>query len=200
MKRTLFNNTLRKRSKIIGLFFIASLFMVSCSSQRVVTTEEQGQRIKDEGERIRTVYVPSAHMTLTIDGQAISSRAYLSTTIDSLIILSIQPLPGMEMFRLEATPEDVIVFDKTSMEYIPLTYESLRPYFSSPITFKDIQDVATGAILPRDRNKTLRAYSIAGRTVVLEISYPEIRTNVPVNTNRLPIVRFAYKTLDQVFQ
>ncbi len=172
--------------------------MFGCSTQRLVTTEEQGQRIKDEGERIRTVYVPSARVSLTIDGEVMSSRVAFMTTIDSLVIWSIQPIAGMELLRLEATPTDLVIFDKTSMEYIPLTYEALRPYSSTPITYQEIQDIATGAILPRGQEKTLRAFSVADMTVILDITYPDIRTNIPVNMNRLPIERFKYKSIDQV--
>ncbi|MCQ2313086.1 MAG: DUF4292 domain-containing protein [Paludibacteraceae bacterium] len=208
MRRNLFNSTSKRRNKgtgealkdrcAVGLLFIASLFMFGCSSQRVVMTGEQGQRIKDEGERIRTVHVPSARAGLTIDGEYVSARVTFMTTIDSLVIWSIQPMAGIELIRLEATPTDLIVFDKTTMEYVPLTYESLLPYSPIPIAYKDVQDIATGAILPKGQNSTLRAFTIAGHSVILNITYPEIRTNVPVNMNRLPLSRFTYKSIDQV--
>lgn len=179
---------------------IILLVLAGCSSQRVVTTREQEQRTQeqDEASVVRTVFVPSARASLTIDGETMSSRVTFMTTIDSLVIWSIQPLAGMEMLRVEATPTDLIIYDKTTMEYIPLTYESLLLYSPVPFTYQQIQDIATGAILPRGQQKTLRSFSIADKTIILELTYPEIRTNVPVNMNRLPMVRFKYKSLDQV--
>lgn len=211
MRKDLFNSTLKRRNKrtgealkdrcAVGLLFIASLFMFGCSSQRVVTTEKREARSeKQEAPAIRTVHVPSARAGLTIDGEYVSARVAFMTTMDSLVIWSIQPMAGIELVRLEATPTDFIVFDKTTMEYIPLTYESILPYSPTPITYKDVQDIATGAILPNGQNSTLRAFNVAGHSVVLNITYPEIRTNVPVNMNRLPLSRFTYKSIDQVLQ
>lgn len=209
MRRNLFNSTSKRRNKgtgealkdrcAVGLLFIASLFMFGCSSQRVVMTEKREARSeKQEAPAIRTVHVPSARAGLTIDGEYVSARVTFMTTIDSLVIWSIQPMAGIELIRLEATPTDLIVFDKTTMEYVPLTYESLLPYSPIPIAYKDVQDIATGAILPKGQNSTLRAFTIAGHSVILNITYPEIRTNVPVNMNRLPLSRFTYKSIDQV--
>lgn len=173
---------------------------MGCSTQRVTTTKDNSTATNQRAQKVHTVSVPAARATITFDNQTLSSRVAFSTTIDSLVIWSIQPIAGMELLRLEATPSDLIVFDRTTMEYIPLTYESLLPYSSTPITFQIIQDIATGAILPRGQQNTLRAFGVADKTVVLDITYPEIKTNVPVNMTRLPIVRFSYKSLEQVLQ
>ena len=165
-----------------------------------MTTSTNSPSTIHHPQKTHTVSVPNARAMLTIDGQTMSSRVAFSTTIDSLVIWSIQPFAGMEMLRVEATPTDLVVFDKTSMEYIPLTYESLLAYSPIPITYKEIQDIATGEILPKGQNSTLRAFSVAGMSVILNITYPEIRTNVPVNMNRLPLTRFTYKSIDQVLQ
>ena len=180
----------------------ACLLLAGCSTQQRIatTTTDDSSATEQQPVPIHTVSVPAARATISFDGQSLSSRVAFSTTIDSLVIWSIQPIAGMELLRLEATPTDLVVFDKTTMEYIPLSYESLLPYSAEPITFQSIQDIATGAILPRGQQQTLRVFNVANKTIILDITYPEIRTNVSVNMTRLPLVRFNYKSLDQVLQ
>ena len=180
---------------------IAVLWLsAGCSSQRVATTADRPTSAVTRPQKVHTVSVPAARATLSFDNQTLTSRVAFSTTVDSLVIWSVQPIPGVELLRLEATPTDLIIFDKTSMEYIPLTYESLSPYTPTPVTFQTVQDIATGEILPRGQQNTLRVFTVADKTVILDITYPEIRTDVPVNMNRLPLVRFSYKSFEQVLQ
>lgn len=146
----------------------------------------------------RTVSVPAARGTVTIDQQVFEGKVSFSTTIDSLVIWSIQPIAGMELFRMEATPNEVVVYDKTTMTRIPLTYNQMAQYSSPTLTFEHLQQIATGEILPMGRTSTLRSYVVLGHTVILDIDYRDIRYGVPVNMNRLSPLRFETKQLEEL--
>ena len=172
------------------------VFAFGCKNYQYATSSPT-QTAPQPVER-HTVFVPSARASVTIDNESYSARVAFSTTIDSLVIWSIQPIAGMELFRVEATPDEVIVFDKTSSICIPISYSQLAKYLPSAITFSDIQAIATGDILPLGRTKTLRSYSGFGKTVILEIEYPDIRCNVPVNMHRLSPLRFEVKQVEEL--
>lgn len=148
----------------------------------------------------RTVSVPSARGTVTIDQQVFEGRVSFATTIDSLVIWSIQPIAGMELFRMEATPNEVVVYDKTTMTRIVLTYNQIAQYSSPALTFDHLQEIATGEILPMGRTSTLRSYVVLGHTVILDIDYKDIRYGVPVNMNRLSPLRFETKQIEEMMK
>lgn len=169
---------------------------VGCKSYQYATVSPT--QATEQPVECHTVFVPSARASVTIDNESYSARVAFSTTKDSLVIWSIQPIAGMELFRVEATPDEVIVFDKTSSICVPISYSQLAKYLPSAITFSDIQAVATGEILPMGRTKTLRSYNGFGKTVILEIEYPDIRCNVPVNMHRLSPLRFEVKQINEL--
>lgn len=103
----------------------------------------------------------------------------------------------MELYRMEATPDEVRVFDKTTMTYVSATYAQLNQY-APVLTFDHLQAVAIGDILPMGRTSTLRSYTILGYTIVLEIDYQDIRYGVPVNMNRLSTLRFEQKQIEEL--
>lgn len=172
--------------------------MVGCKSYEYATVSPE--QTQPQPEECHTVYVPAARASVTMDRDSYTARVAFSTTKDSLVIWSIQLVPGMELFRVEATPNEVLVFDKTTMTCIPLSYTELSTYVSPAITFDDLQAIATGEILPLGRTKTLRSYTGLGKTVILELEYPQIRCNVPVNMNRLSPLRFESKTLETLME
>ena len=181
----------------VSLVGLVCLF-VGCKSYEYATVSPT--QATEQPVECHTVFVPSARASVTIDNESYSARVAFSTTKDSLVIWSIQPIAGMELFRVEATPDEVIVFDKTSSICVPISYSQLAKYLPSAITFSDIQAVATGEILPLGRTKTLRSYSGFGKTVILEIEYPDIRCNVPVNMNRLSPLRFEVKQVEEMMK
>ncbi len=191
-------STLKRLNKI-GLACLTGLacLMIGCKSYEYSTVAPYKQQSEYKG--VKTAWVPSARVTVTIDQQVLNTRVAMAITIDSLIIWSIQPIAGMELYRLEATPQEVTVFDKTNMTYIPLTYEQISRY-SPEITFDHLQQIATGDILPMGRTSTLRSYSALGHSVILDIDYQEIRFGVPVNMNRLSPLRFEEKQLNELMK
>lgn len=181
----------------VSLACLACL-MVGCKSYEYSTATPL--QAEQQVQSVKTVGVPSAHVSVTIDQQVYTGKVSFSTTIDSLVIWSIQPIVGVELFRLEATPNEAVVYDKTTMTRIPLTYNQVTQYSSPALTFDHLQEIATGEILPMGRTSTLRSYVVLGHTVILDIDYKEIRYNVPVNMNRLSALRFEEKQLEEMMK
>lgn len=60
---------------------------------------------------------------------------------DSAIVLSLQPLLGIELYRMEILPQQVTVVDKMNRRYVRMTYEELQKQTGLNVRFDDIQAI-----------------------------------------------------------
>lgn len=117
---------------------------------------------------------------------------------DSISIISITPMFGIEMYRLEATPEQITIIDKMQHQYIVTHYDDINRYLTPPMRYQDIEDAISGASRLPGTEQTALAYSAMGHTAALIIHYPEIRMDVPVNTNMINTTRYQRLEIEQL--
>ncbi|MDL2277909.1 DUF4292 domain-containing protein [Parabacteroides sp. OttesenSCG-928-G07] len=70
---------------------------------------------------------------LRVSGSELSSRIDLKIVKDSALLLSVQPLLGVEMFRVVMNPDSIIVLDRLNKRYVAENYANLIN--QTPITF-----------------------------------------------------------------
>jgi hypothetical protein len=58
---------------------------------------------------------------------------------NELIVLSVTPVMGIELFRLEATPDQVTIIDKLNRRYTIMTYEDINKLSPRRISYKMLQ-------------------------------------------------------------
>jgi hypothetical protein len=58
---------------------------------------------------------------------------------NELIVLSVTPVMGIELFRLEATPDQVTIIDKLNRRYTIMTYEEINKLSPRRISYKMLQ-------------------------------------------------------------
>ena len=109
------------------LLIIVMLVMVGCASQRTATVTNQ-QNISMR-----------AKVSLTLDKHNYQTSCVVKMWKNELIILSVLPMLGIEMFRLEASADGVTVIDKLNKRYTELSYEELNAYTPRKISFKVLQ-------------------------------------------------------------
>ena len=101
------------------LLIIVMLVMVGCASKRTATVTNQ-QNISMR-----------AKVSLTLDKHNYQTSCVVKMWKNELIILSVLPMLGIEMFRLEASADGVTVIDKLNKRYTELSYEELNAYTPS---------------------------------------------------------------------
>lgn len=109
------------------LLIIVMLVMVGCASKRTATVTNQ-QNISMR-----------AKVSLTLDKHNYQTSCVVKMWKNELIILSVLPMLGIEMFRLEASADGVTVIDKLNKRYTELSYEELNAYTPRKISFKVLQ-------------------------------------------------------------
>ena len=59
------------------------------------------------------------------------------------IAVSVQPMLGIEMVRMEATPDSLWIFDKMNRKYVAFTYPEIEQTLNTNLSYKKIQDLLT---------------------------------------------------------
>ncbi len=139
---------MKRLSKYI-LVCVTMLCLVACHTQQTttrtrhrITAEQQlAQKVIAAQPVFQTAEATKVRVAITYAGQKISVNGSVSIITDSLMVMSVQPLLGIEMFRLELTPQHVLVIDKMNRKYVQATYAELAQRTGMPLTFRDIQAV-----------------------------------------------------------
>ncbi len=128
------------RNKYIKIAFFAflCLAMFSCRAKKSVTeigaTETKSQ--KNENSAVYNCVVnnePSfstfeAKATLNMDynGKSYNVKSTIKILNDSCAFISLQPFVGIELVRVWATPNRIVVIDRINSNYYEATYDEIR--------------------------------------------------------------------------
>lgn len=79
------------------------------------------------------------NVDLRTNDKEMSSRIDLKMVKDSAFQLSVQPFLGIEIFRLELTPDSIKVLDRMNKRYVAENYEDLRGQTPIEFNFYNLQ-------------------------------------------------------------
>ncbi len=139
-----------KRLNRYLLVVIAGLCLAACHTQKTTTTTTP-RRITKEQQLVQqviaaqplfqTAEATKARVGITFAGQKMNINGTISIITDSIIMLSVQPLLGIEMFRIDLTPQQILVVDKMNRRYVEMSYAELGTMTGLPLTYRDLQAV-----------------------------------------------------------
>ncbi|MBQ3717660.1 MAG: DUF4292 domain-containing protein [Paludibacteraceae bacterium] len=160
------------------------LLLAGCGAKRAVVSHEPVT------PPWHTCLIQSARAKVAMDGTKISATVTMQTVYDSMLVISVMPLFGIEMMRLEATPLELIAIDKMHGQYAKASFADLNRKLTPSLNWDVLQQICA-AELPTG-NKTARLlYSFGEKTIELTIEYPERKTDVPVKVYNLPLNKYA---------
>jgi alpha-tubulin suppressor-like RCC1 family protein len=107
-----------------------------------------------------------------------------------MIVLSVMPLLGMEMLRVEATPLEVLVIDKIHGQYGKATYAEINRKLSPAVNWDVLQQIAS-AELPTGNERARMVYNFGKQVIEVVIDYPARKTDVPVRVSAQRIDRYT---------
>ena len=108
------------------LLIIGVLLLASCASNRQHKVHKQ-------------VMTQRTQVTLTLDQHEYKTNCVLKVWKNELIVLSVLPVMGIELFRLEATPDQVTIIDKLNRRYTVMSYEEINRLSPRRISYKMLQ-------------------------------------------------------------
>ncbi len=131
------------------VFFCLAMCLVGCHTQkgatrssRKVTPEQQlAQKVIVAQPLFQTAEAKKVRMKVDYAGRSITANGSIAVITDSILVLSVQPLLGIEMLRVEMTPQTMLVVDKMNRRYVQMPYETLAQTIGLPLCFTDLQAV-----------------------------------------------------------
>ena len=154
-------------------------------------TEEE---TKAEEKPWHTCLMQGAKATLTMDGQTISANCTMQVVRDSMLVISVMPMLGIEVYRLEATPDELIAIDKFNHQYLKTDYARINRYVTPSLTWEDLQQIASNEV----QGGPFIGYAIGEKTIALKITYPEKQTDVPVRTQHIDLSRYEQVVVENL--
>ena len=148
----------------LSVIVSAVLLFPSCASQKTVQRKSA----------YHTAHVKKAMVTIDIDGKRYNTTGQMQTVKDSVTIISIQPIAGVEMFQIRAEQDSLTVIDRMQKRYTASAYKDVNRYVKPSFKYKDFQALAAGEHLRAGEMTATKEYICAGHKVVITITYPTI--------------------------
>src|SRR5699024_10033439 len=100
-----------------------------------------------------TTFSSRLNLIITNGSKTLSSKATLRMVKDSAIQISVQPLFGVEMFRLYIDPQQVVLLDRMNKRYVEETISSLKEHHLVGFDFYTLQSMITNTLFITDKNR-----------------------------------------------
>lgn len=173
-------------------FLLALLVLASCGAKK------KAAQATPEPEVIEVPAVPAWHtcviqnarVTVNKDGSKFSSSVTMQVVRDSMLVISVTPLLGIELYRLEATPFEIIGFDKMQGQYAKTTYHEINRKLTPNLNWDTLQELCS-ADLPLGSERARLMYTFGDDVVELTVEYPTRRLDTPVRIVSQPLNRYT---------
>lgn len=160
------------RLKVI-VVALAALVLASCGAKKGLVKPTQ------DAPTWHTCMIQGARATVSKGDDKLSANVTMQTVRDSMIIISVMPMLGIEMLRLEATPEQLTAIDKIHGQYAVTTFEQLNHKLTPKLTWKVLQQMCS-AELPTGSQQAHLQYMFGKEMIDIVIDYSTPIKDVPV--------------------
>ena len=170
------------------IIFIVSLFCVllcSCSTQRQI-----------EPRRYQTLN-QKANVTLQLDEQKYTINCSVMMWRNELVVISLQPIMGIEMFRIEATADSVLIVDKMNRRYTTLAYDWVKEIRPTP-SLKMIQDYVTTPLAKKKKFTNRIEFSTNGHQMSIECAFMHREYNTLTTPRRIELKKYKRVSLREI--
>lgn len=175
---------------------LAVVLLTGCGVNKRAATKPIVELQEDETPVWQTCLIQGARVTIVTDGGRVSANATMQVVRDSMLIISVMPMFGIEMMRLEATPEQIIGIDKMHGQYAVTTFDAANSKLVPALTWEDLQAFCT-AELPLGSERARLFYTFGDELIEISVTYPARMTDVPLRMGRLPLDRYTQIDISQ---
>ena len=166
----------------------------SCHTQKVAVQPQPTEMPTEEEKPWHTCLIQGAKATLTMDEQTITANCTMQVVRDSMLVISVMPMLGIEVYRLEATPDELIAIDKLNHQYLKTDYARINRYVTPSLTWEDLQQIASNEV----QGGPFIGYAIGEKTIALKITYPEKQTDVAVRMLHIDLSRYEQVVVENL--
>lgn len=167
---------------------LAALTLTGCGVKKKAVSEPKASE-----PTWHTCLMQGGKATITLGGNKYSGTVDMQTVRDSMLVISVMPVLGIEMVRFEATPLELTGINKIDGTYATATYAELNRSLTPSLNWDILQQVCAGE-LPTGAETARLFYLLGDQEIELKISYPARRLDVPVRVKHQNVSR--YKKID----
>ena len=136
--------------KRIYILLLSVVLLAACTTTR---------HIPKTITRFHTAEVKKASISIESNGRTFHLYATMQSVKDSIVMLSLQMAPGMELAQVRATPQQLMLIDRMNHQYAVLSYSDLTQYIRPNIDYHTLENLASGCNLkPNAKASTLECY------------------------------------------
>lgn len=141
--------------KIIFFTIFAALLFSGCkTTKKMVKSElpivnvltDRIIQIQQTQPQFSTANVSKMSMALNLNNRDLNVSATIKIRKDSALHISIQPFMGIEMFKLELSPDSMRVFDKMNRRYYVVDYGYFSKRFGVQVDYYSLQSLISGQL------------------------------------------------------
>lgn len=148
-----------KQFRLVVTICLMAICLFSCKSKQPVAKQREPamkevvnptksliSNILAAEPSFQTAQASKVKATINYQQRQISVSATINIMHDSAIVVSVQPLLGIEMVRLEMTKHNVVLIDKMNRKYVSMTMDEVQKETGYPVTFADVENLLTNRI------------------------------------------------------
>lgn len=174
------------------LTILVGMIASGCASKKkMVRTEPEPVVVEQPQPSWHTTVVNAADATISAAKQSINATCQMLVVRDSMLVISVMPLFGIEMLRVEATPTEVKVIDKMGRRFAIADYTYINQLVTPELTWQTLQDIASGEQVTNERDWYTFTYSAMGYTANLKLRYNTIKHDGPMRVTQLNTTRYT---------
>ena len=145
---------------LLALLLLLFVGIYSCKPKKRIVQAESALKDKENSHLFKDVltkelkyssFSSRMNMTVSTGKRTLSSKAALSIVRDEAIQLSIQPLFGIEMFRLYVQPDCIIILDRMNKRYVREYFADIEGQIPIGFDFYTLQSLFTNALFISDQ-------------------------------------------------
>lgn len=154
----------RNHILILLLSFATIAFVTSCKPKQRMISSASPVEDKANSELFADILsnefqyntlLSKLNMELTSGTRSLSSRANLKIVRDRALQISIQPLFGVEMFRLHVDVDSLVLLDRMNKRYVKESLASLKEIYPVGFDYYSLQALFTNALFVSGKQQKL---------------------------------------------
>ena len=152
----------------LGILFILIIGVYSCKSTKRITQADTALEDKTSSELFNDVlykgleystFSSKLNMTISTGTKTLSSKGSLKIVNNKAIQLSVQPLFGIEMFRLYVEPDHIIILDRMNKRYVKESFENIKGTSPMGFDYYTLQSLFTNKLfIPEKTSLSIQDY------------------------------------------
>ena len=143
------------------------LSLSSCSTTKRVAKAEP------EKAPWQTLRIDRAQAKIEVDGQVLYSECQIQAVYDSLLVISIRPVLGLEAFRVELERDGIRLIDRLQQRYTEANYGFINTVIKPQMTLRSWERWLTLLV----ENPQPLCYTAAGHQACVEVNYEQMAIN-----------------------